>query len=190
MLVCITAVLINGCNVLTIPTLVSKDISMEVILVNNLQDKNAYFQEITVDLSNFISDDQFNAIDNIEFKTFKLTLTNFKNTVTNNEDLEATVAFYKLKECIPFTQESTGPGEAYGAVSNLLLINDQWIFENGKESNFLVVNGDDLKDLINDKKIKVGIVIAIRGESVAFDGFHNPNRRAPKFNDNSFSFVL
>lgn len=186
-----------GCNVVAIPTIVTKDISMGVILINNLQDKNAYYQEITVDLSNFISDDQFNDIDNIKFKKLILTLnSDYLNSVTNAKNIDALLGFFKLKEGIPFTQENfatwnegNNPSKYFITDALAFTFNG---FTVGKEAIIGIDNSADLKNYIKDKKIKVGFLIATRSNpnASAEDSFiGNPNRIAPNFNDNSFSFI-
>ena len=174
MLFAATLLLVLGCNINAIPTYVSKDVSLGLITVNNLQNTGNYVQELTIDLSNLISDDQFDAIETAKFKSASFTLNNdYKNTVTSSENLSSgVIIIYELKEGIPFTLDNVLANK----FESILFVRS---FIKGVPSSSIIGEGYDIKNLIKDKKIKVGIYIS---STNLFPSSEN-------FNDDAFSFT-
>lgn len=166
---------INGCNVLAIPTFVSKDVSLGVILINNLQDKTEYSQDITLDLSSLVSQDQLNAIKEIKLTEATFTLnTDYENSQTGSKSLKGALSFYKFQ-----------PSGSYFTAKPFLAvdgINNEFFQPNVPKkgitsSGLLFEDLGNAKDLIVDGKIKLHVFLRA-------GSFSNPEN----FNDNSFSF--
>ena len=170
-----TLLLVLGCNINAIPTYVSKDVSFGVLTVNNLQDKSRYVQELVIDLSKFISDDEFNAIETAKLKSIILTLNgDYKNSVTNSKDIEqGAITLIKLKEGVPLLVNSSGTILNY-SIDDVFSFSQTGL-KNGVAKKFLIMKNFNIKDIIKNKKVRIGIILFTQNNS--------------NFNDNSFSFT-
>ena len=171
-----TLLLVLGCNINAIPTYVSKDISLGVITVNGLQDVDLYAQNVTIDLSKLISDEQFEAIETAKLKSITLTLNNdYENSVTNSRDFEsASIGLYELEEgqvivVVPSVGGVTNVVRAiaYTSFTNPMAMKSGVPFELEIEPS-----DGNIIDLIKNKKVTIGIAI----------------KSSSNFNDNAFSF--
>ena len=160
-----------GCGITAIPLVVNKDVSLGVINVNGLQNSTSHAEIVNVDFTKLIDDDEFNSIESATLKSMIFTLNaDYNNTVTQSENFEGYWAVYLVTEGESFTVNNRFK-------HTLLSTNLSQTFNKLVPKNMSLINVPELKSLITDKKMKVGLML--------WGG--STNNLLP-FNDNAFSF--
>lgn len=162
----IGAIVINGCEVLAIPTLVTKDVSLGVILVNDLEDKDKFAQNLFLDLSSLVSQDELDGIKEIYLTEVTFTLINYENSITKDKVLKGNSAVLIVRSLV----NSTGDVN-----NNILGLGGPITVDIPKKAN--VDKVQNVKDLIRDGKVAFGI-------------FLKTDSPSETFNDNSFAFSV
>jgi len=162
-----------GCNINLIPTVVNKDVSLGLFTIANQENKDAFWEPVTLDLSSFLDDDELDDIESAVIKKFTVKLnSDYENTATLSKDLEGSLRFYIVKEGIAF---NSGTFHQHDLVAIAPFIT---LFKNEVE---LELEPSDksysIKDVIKDKKVKLGVVVGTDAINTYF-------------NDNFFSFTL
>tara|TARA_R110001592_G_scaffold13718_2_gene62646 strand:+ start:27 stop:563 length:537 start_codon:yes stop_codon:yes gene_type:complete len=165
-----------GCGIAAIPLVVNKDVSLGIITVNGLQNEEIYFQEVNLDLTELLDDDQFAAVESAVLKSVVVTLNaDYLNTVNQKEDLFGFFGFYIIKDGVPFDLAN------FRNHTEVAITQIGNIFVKQTPNKLPFINGNvNIKDVIRDKKVKVGIVL----------GAGNSYTQTEKLNDASFSFSV
>ncbi|GGG90234.1 hypothetical protein GCM10011416_03520 [Polaribacter pacificus] len=165
-----------GCGITAIPLVVNKDVSLGVITVNGLQNEYIYFQVVDLDLTDFLDEDELNDVESAVFKAVEVTLSaDYKNIVTQSEDLEGYLGFYVITEGVPFDIDN------FRKHTEVAVSQSGNVFVKQTPNKLPFLDGSfNIKDAIKDKKVKVGIAL----------GGGNNYFSTEKLNDNSFSFSV
>lgn len=165
------AVLMSGCGVNVIPTLVSKDVSFGFVSVAGLENKYAYAGIQTIDLTSLVKQEELDQINSVTIEEFALTLnSNYENSVTKSKQLERIfIAFYIVNPNASDDQalsdiatNSLGGSALTQGYANLIVRTGSSEMLTPDVTKTLFVSSDNnikIKDYIKDGKLRIGTLL-------------------------------